>query len=162
MGSSCVTWARHRRRSPCATTSSASADTPRRYRARWSPARTRQALPIGHGRRTSATAWSRSPSGVSRASALFHEDLGRDVVEELLELVHDLLLALVLVLDLDRRLRDHVLRREDRGARPHGERERVGRARIDLDLAAVHLERDRGVEGVLAQLGHRYAAAGHV
>ena len=45
--------------------------------------------------------------------------LRRHLVEELLELVHDFFRVLDLVLELDRRLRDHVLRREDRSARPH-------------------------------------------
>ena len=65
------------------------------------------------------------------------EVLGRDLVEELLELVHDLLGVLDLVLELDRGLGDHVLGGEDRGAGAHGERERVAGARVDLDLAAV-------------------------
>ena len=50
---------------------------------------------------------------------------GRDLVEELLELVDDLLGVLDLVLELDRRLGDHVLGGEDRGAGAHGEGERV-------------------------------------
>ena len=45
--------------------------------------------------------------------------LRRHLVEELLELVHDFFRVLDLVLELDRRLRDHVLRREDWSARPH-------------------------------------------
>ena len=36
-----------------------------------------------------------------------------------------------------------------------GQRERIARPRVDLDLAAVDRQRDRRVEGVLAQLGDR-------
>ena len=46
--------------------------------------------------------------------ALALEVLGRDLVEELLEAVDDLLGVLDLVLELDRRLLDHLLGREDR------------------------------------------------
>jgi hypothetical protein len=63
------------------------------------------------------------------------------------------------VLELDRRLGDDVLVGEDRRLRAHREGERVGGPRVDLDLAAVHLEGDRGVEGVLAQLGDGDAGA---
>jgi len=90
------------------------------------------------------------------------EVLGRDLVEELLEAVHDLLGVLDLVLELDRRLRDDLLGREDRSTRADGERQRVARARVDLELAAVGLEGDRGEEGVLAQLGDRDLLAGDV
>ena len=98
------------------------------------------------------------PVGLACAVLAAGEVLGRDVVEEVLELLDDLLGVLDLVLELDRGLGDHVLGGEDRRAGAHGERERVGRARVDLDLAAVQLERDRRVEGVLAQLGDRDAA----
>ena len=90
------------------------------------------------------------------------EVLGRDLLEEVLELLDDLLGVLDLVLELDRRLGDDVLGGEDRRARAHGERERVAGPRVDLDLAAVHGQRDRGVEGVLAQLGDRRRACTHV
>ena len=65
------------------------------------------------------------------------EVLGRDAVEELLELVDDVLLVHVLALELDRRLLDHLVGREDRRLRPDGDRDRVGRARVDLELGAV-------------------------
>src|SRR3954468_3466124 len=71
------------------------------------------------------------------------------MVEELLELGDDLLLVHVLALELDRRLLDHVLGGEDRRVGPDRERDRVRRARVDLDLGAVLLPRDRRVEGVL-------------
>ena len=90
------------------------------------------------------------------------EVLGRDLVEELLELVHDLLGVLDLVLELDRGLGDHVLGGEDRRARPDRQRERVARPRVDLDLAAVHRQRDRRVERVLAQLRDGDAGAGDI
>src|SRR4051794_6108491 len=90
------------------------------------------------------------------------EILGGHVVEEVLELLDDFLGVLDLVLELDGRLLDHGLGGEDRGARAHGQRERVGRARVDLDLAAVQLQRDRRVEGVLLQLRDRHLAAGHL
>ena len=108
-------------------------------------------------------ALARAPAPSRRARLLLLaglEVLGRDLVEELLELVHDLLRVLDLVLELDRGLGDHVLGGEDRGAGADGEGERVGRARVDLDLAAVDRQRDRGVERVLAQLGDRDARAG--
>src|SRR4051794_41044691 len=69
------------------------------------------------------------------------EVLRRDVVEEVLELLHDLLLILDLVLELDRGLGDHVLVGEDRRLRADGERQRVGGTRVDLHLAAVHPQR---------------------
>ena len=97
------------------------------------------------------------PGRLARRAA---EVLGRDVVEEVLELLDDLLLVLDLVLELDRRLGDDLLGGEDRGARADGQRERIGGTRVDLHLAAAHLEGDGGVEGVLAQLGDRDAGAG--
>ena len=66
------------------------------------------------------------------------EILRRHAVEELLELVDDLFGVLDLVLELDRGLGDHVLGGEDRRAGADGERERVARPRVDLDLASVH------------------------
>ena len=66
------------------------------------------------------------------------------------------------MLELDRRLGDHVLGREDRRAGADGERERVRRARVDLHLAAVDRQRDRRVERVLPQLGDRDAGARHL
>ncbi len=85
------------------------------------------------------------------------EIFGRDVVEELLELVDDLLGVLggLAVLELDRGLLDHVVGREDRGRCPHRERERVGGAGVDLELGAVHGDRDRRVEGVVTEFGDR-------
>ena len=53
------------------------------------------------------------------------EVVGGDLVEELLELVDDLLGVLDLVLELDRRLLDHVLGGEDRGRDPDRERQRI-------------------------------------
>jgi hypothetical protein len=44
----------------------------------------------------------------------------------------------------------------------HGEGQRVAGARVDLELAAVDGQRDRGEEGVVAQLGHRDLRAAHV
>ena len=60
-----------------------------------------------------------------------------------------------LLAELDRRVVDHLVGDEDLGVGPHGQRERVGRARVDLDLRAVDAQRDGRVEGVVAQLGHR-------
>jgi hypothetical protein len=81
------------------------------------------------------------------------------VVEEVLELLDDLFGVLDLVLELDRRLGDDLVGGVDRRAGADRQRERVTGARIDLELAAVHAEADRGIEGVLAQLGHRDAGA---
>ena len=61
----------------------------------------------------------------------------------------------VLAVELDRRLLDHLVGGEDRRLRAHRDRDRVGGARVDLDLRVAVLDRDRGVEGVLAQLGDR-------
>ncbi len=90
------------------------------------------------------------------------EVLRRDVVEEVLELLDDLLGVLHLVLELDGGLGDHVLGGEDWRAGAHRERESVGGPRVDRNLAAVQLERDLGVEGVLAQLGDRDPGAVHL
>src|SRR5688500_8457230 len=68
---------------------------------------------------------------------LAREVLRRDVLEEVLELLHDLLGVLDLVLELDRRLGDDVLGGEDRRARPDGQGEGVGGPRVDLDLPPV-------------------------
>src|SRR4051794_24496384 len=89
----------------------------------------------------------------SSALLLAGEVLGRHLVEELLEAVHDFLGVLDLVLELDRRLGDDVLGGEDRRAGSHGQGERVARPRVDLDLTSVDGERDRGEERVVAQLG---------
>ena len=64
------------------------------------------------------------------------EVLRRDLVEELLELLDDVVGVLDLVLELDRRVGDHLLGREDRRADPDGKGDRVARARVDLELAA--------------------------
>ena len=110
-------------------------------------------------RRWRASAPRLTRRGVSSLLAARREVLRRDLVEEVLELVDDLLGVLDLVLELDRRLGDHVLGGEDRRAGADRERERVARPRVDLDLAAVDRQRDRGVEGVLAQLGDGDARA---
>ena len=55
-------------------------------------------------------------AGAGRLVGAALEVLGRDLVEELLELVHDFLGVLDLVLELDRGLGDHVLGGEDRSA----------------------------------------------
>ena len=119
--------------------------------------------------RSTASRW-RASSGTSRLAAAgrlvllvlqvgldlglgLGEVLGRDAVEEALELVDDVLLADVLALELDRRLLDHLVGRVDRDLCPDGHGDRVGRARVDLELRAVVLHGDRGVERVLAQLG---------
>ena len=73
----------------------------------------------------------------SSPGLLAGEVLGLDVVEEVLELLDDLLGVLDLVLELDRRLGDHLVGGEDRGAGADGERQRVAGARVDLELAAV-------------------------
>ena len=60
-----------------------------------------------------------------------------------------------LLAELDRRVVDHLVGDVDLGVGPHGQREGVGRARVDLDLGAVDAQRDAGVEGVVAQLRNR-------
>src|SRR5581483_6007744 len=85
------------------------------------------------------------------------EVLGGDAVEKPLELVDDLLLVYVLALELDRRLLDHRVGGVDRRVRANRDRDRIRRARVDLELGAVLLHSDRGIERVLAQLGHRHA-----
>src|SRR5262249_17153200 len=69
----------------------------------------------------------------------------------------DLLFVHLFSLELDRRLLQDPIVGEDRGLSPDGERDRVGRARVDFDLVSVLLNGDRGEEGVVAQLGHAYA-----
>ena len=113
-------------------------------------------------RRHPSAAGPRRAGAARRRLILFfavREVLGRDVVEEVLELLDDLLRVLHLVLELDGGLGDHVLGGEDRRAGADREGERVGGARVDRDLAAVQLERDLGVEGVVAQLGDGDARA---
>src|SRR5262249_983011 len=88
-------------------------------------------------------------------AVLDDELVGRDVLEEAAELQHlrlELLLVDLLALELDRRLGDHVVGREDRRLGADRERDRVGRARVDLDLLAVLDDGDLRVERVLAQL----------
>src|SRR6185437_13437701 len=60
-----------------------------------------------------------------------------------------------LTLELDRRLGDHVVGGEDLRLGADGERDRVGRTGVDVDLLTVLDDRDLGVEGVLAQLRDR-------
>src|ERR1700722_1044350 len=79
--------------------------------------------------------------------------LWRDLVEELLELLDDVLGLLDVVLELDGGLGDDFLGGVDRGAAADGEGDRVAWARVDLELAVADAEGDRGEERVLAQLG---------
>src|SRR6185312_6670891 len=85
-------------------------------------------------------AWFLSPDtqdkGTTELRVALGEVLGRYFVEELLEFVDDLLGVLDLVLELDRRLLDHLLGREDRRRDADREGQRVGGARVDLDLRA--------------------------
>src|SRR6266511_1889076 len=90
-----------------------------------------------------------------RGLGIAREVLRGDLVEELLEAVDDLLGVLDLVLELDRRLGDDLFGGEDRRAGAHGQREGVAGTRVDLELAAVDGQGDRGEEGVVAQLGDR-------
>src|SRR3954454_25278934 len=90
------------------------------------------------------------------------EVLRGHLVEEVLALLDDLLGVLDVVLELDRRLGDDLLGGEDRRPRADGQREGVAGAGVDLQLAAVGLQRDGGEEGVLAQLGDRHLLAGDV
>src|SRR4051812_46217029 len=76
------------------------------------------------GRRCTGV-WGREPPDHLLVVRAFGEVLGRDVVEEVLELLDDLLRVLDLVLELDRGLRDHVLGGEDRRAGAHCQGERV-------------------------------------
>src|SRR6185312_9231402 len=74
---------------------------------------------------------------------------------ELQDLGLELLLVDLLALELDRRLGDHVVGGEDGRLGADGERDRIGGARVDLDLLAVLENGDVRVEGVLTELGHR-------
>ena len=101
-------------------------------------ARTTPWSTIGEWRVASAPGCrARSYARAPRRALAAGEVLGRDLVEEVLELLDDLLGVLDLVLELDRRLGDDVLGGEDRGAGAHREGERVAGARVDLELAAV-------------------------
>src|SRR5439155_16812054 len=79
------------------------------------------------------------------------EVLGGDLVEEAAELVDDLLLVDLVAFHLDRRLLDHVVGGEDGRLGADGDRDRVGGARVDLELAAVVDDGDRRVEGAVAE-----------
>src|SRR5262245_16459163 len=83
-----------------------------------------------------------APSLVARTEAL-----GRDLVEELAELLH---LVLLLVRDRDARVVQHPVAPVDRRPGTQGERYGVGRASADLDSAGEH---QLGVEDALAQIG---------
>src|SRR5437879_2014369 len=72
--------------------------------------------------------------------------VGRHVLEKLLELGDDLLLVHLFALELDRRLLDHVVGREDRRLGADSERDRVRGTGVDLDLGAVLLDGDARVE----------------
>src|SRR6476646_7618254 len=94
-------------------------------------------------RRSSTSRSERAPSvlpgSYERVPALLflsfdRELVGGDVVEELAKLVDDLLLVHLFALELDRGLLDHALVGEDRGLGANGERDRVGRPGVDLDL----------------------------
>ncbi len=88
------------------------------------PARNRLSpLSGGGGRRAAGCAVCERSSGVAGG-----EVLGRDVVEEVLEALDDLLLILDLMLELDRGLVDHFLGREDRRLAADRQRDRVGGA----------------------------------
>ena len=78
-------------------------------------------------RRSSGSARRRSGADGALLAAA-REVLRRDLVEEVLELLDDLFGVLDLVLELDRRLGDHLVGGEDRRAGADGERERVARA----------------------------------
>jgi hypothetical protein len=69
------------------------------------------------------------------------ELVGETSSRKRLKLVDDLFLVHFLALELDRRLLDHVVGGEDRRLGADGERDRVGRPRVDLDLGAVLLRR---------------------
>jgi hypothetical protein len=58
------------------------------------------------------------------------------------------------VLELQRRLLDHLIRGEDRGVRAHRKRERVRRPGIDLDLGRLNAQGDQREEGVVPEFGH--------
>jgi hypothetical protein len=98
-----------------------------------------------------------TPAAVARG-----EVLPRDLVEELLELLDHVVGVLDLVLELDRRLGDHLVGGEDRRAGADRQGDRVARARVDLELTAAGDERDRGEERVLAQLSNGDLRAAHL
>src|SRR6476620_8002538 len=98
-------------------------------------------------------------AGTDRLGLLAAEVLRRDVLEEVLELLDDLLGVLDLVLELDRGFGDDVLCRKDRRTRAHGERKRIAGPRVDLQLAPVQAQGDGRVEGVLPQLGDGHPRA---
>src|SRR3954471_541106 len=93
--------------------------------------------------------------GVRRYWSLL-EVFGVHVLEELAELL-DLLFLLPFIGDEDAGFGDDVFVREDPATEPHGERDRVARARGHLVRAPVALHVDRRVERSLAQLGDRDA-----
>src|SRR5437660_437142 len=65
------------------------------------------------------------------------------MVEEVLELLHHLFGVLDLVLELDRRLGDNVVRSENGRSCAHRQRQRVAGPGVDLELAAVGAAPDR-------------------
>src|SRR5215471_4756692 len=101
----------------------------------------------------------RSRTGTSISGVAGGEVLRRDLVEELLELLDDVLRLLHVMLELDRRLGDHLLGRVDRRARAHGERDRIAGPGVGLQLTAGDAERYRGKERVVPQLGDGHLRA---
>ena len=116
----------------CSTSPSARSDAPRRARARTRPGPKTKSSGVTESRKARNSSGSRSARG---GCLRLRRSRRRGVA-----------------LDLDRRLLDDVVGGEDRRVAADGERDRVARPRVDLDVAAVPRERDPRVERVLAQL----------